>query len=78
MATFTMSVETDAGTYVHGFHFGTEEKIARQLVEGYFPTFRPKIGTRVITLALMRNGKLFDCYDGQWANDIQSNAYEDS
>lgn len=66
---FVMSVETDAGTYQYGFHLGTIESVARSMVEDRYLLLVPKIGTRVITIALMRDHKVFDVYDGsRWSS----------
>lgn len=69
MQTFTLSIETDAGTYQHGCHLGTIERVARECAEEIFAKRIPKIGTRIVTVALIREGKMFDCFDGRWAND---------
>ena len=62
---FTLSVETDAGTYTHGFHLGTIEADAVWYAEDFIKhRKRLKIGTRIITVALIRDGKMFDCFDG--------------
>lgn len=63
---FTLSIETDSGTYQHGFHLGSDEAVARQIVQDSFRSMRPKIGRYVITMALMHKGKVVDVYDGTW------------
>lgn len=66
--TITLSVETDKETFVHGFHLGTEEKLARRLAEEFFlyrilPEHR---GTYIRSVALIRDGKLVATFDGEW------------
>lgn len=64
--TFELSIETSPGkSERHGFHLGTIEPIARQIAEEKFHA-RRKWGYPTVTVALTRNGKLFDCYDGTW------------
>jgi hypothetical protein len=82
MSPFTLSVETNAGTFQHGFHLGTDERLARELVEGYFRNVdaaalayigrAPKGATHVVTVALKRDGYLFDVFDGAWLGDGES------
>jgi hypothetical protein len=65
---FILSIETSHGhSFQHGFHLGTEERLARQIAEEKFHA-RVKHGLPVITVALIRAGKLVDCYDGAWFN----------
>jgi hypothetical protein len=64
--TFELSIETAPGkSERHGFHLGTIEAIARQIAKEKFYA-RRKWGYPTVTVALMRNGKLFDCYDRTW------------
>lgn len=69
--TFTMSIEpVDGPTFVHGFHLGTIENIARQLCEERFHcncgcAYHPQART----IALIRNRRIVDVYDGRWFND---------
>ncbi len=70
MSPFTASIETDAGTYQHGFHLGTDERVARELIEELCDKRVPKIGTRVVSVALIQNGMMLDCYGcGYWSSD---------
>lgn len=65
-APFTLSIETTAGqSYQHGFHLGTDERLARQIAEERFHA-RIKHGYPTVTVALMREGKMVDCYGGRW------------
>ena len=67
--TFVLSIETKPGhSEQYGFHLGTNEQLARQIVEEKFRFF-VQSSLPVVTMALIRDGKLFDCYDGQWMND---------
>lgn len=63
---YVLSIETDAGTYQHGFHLGTESATAEQLAEEAFHCWTPKQGTKILSVALMQNGKLVACYNGTW------------
>lgn len=65
---FCLSIETDAGTYQHGFHLGSDERVARNIAEETLKHARPKIGTRIVTVALMRDHRIFDVYGGTWCN----------
>ena len=63
---FTLSIEdTEGHSFQHGFHLGTDEKLARQIAEEKYHA-RVKHGLPVITVALMRQGKMVDCYGGYW------------
>jgi hypothetical protein len=63
---FTLSIETTAGqSFQHGFHLGTDERLARQIAEEKFHA-RANNSLPVVTVALMRNGKVVDCYGGYW------------
>jgi hypothetical protein len=69
--TYILSIETDAGTYTHGYHLGTIESTARAMAEHVFDSYTPRQGTVIRTVALMVNGKMVDCYDGQWFNNSE-------
>jgi hypothetical protein len=67
---FTLSIETEAGkAHQYGFHLGTYEPLARQIAQERFHA-RVNNGYPTVTVALIRNGRLFDCYDGQWHSQI--------
>ena len=68
--TFTLSIETAPGvSHIHGYHLGTIENIARQCAEDRYHC-RANNGYPVVTVALIREGKLFDCYLGdRWASE---------
>jgi hypothetical protein len=81
LPTFTLSIETDAGTYQHGFHLGTDERLARKLTVERFAAQHPRQGTKIKTIALKADGKLVDFYDGEWLSDfraeVNDTSYED-
>ncbi len=68
---FCMSIETTAGvSHLHGFHLGTDEQLARKIVE-------EKFSARLIwklptyTIALTRNRRMVDVFDGKdWHNSL--------
>lgn len=58
---FTLLVETTAGkTHQHGYHLGTDERIARLIAEEYFRA------RKVVTVSLMLAGRTYDVFNGQW------------
>ena len=66
--TFTLSIEeTEFKSRQHGLHLGTDERVARTIVQEKMSAFvaydRP-----VVTMALMRDGKIVDVLypDGRW------------
>jgi hypothetical protein len=69
MQPFIMSIETTEGnSHRHGFHLGTDERLARQLIEERFAA-RVANAMPTVTIALMRDEKLVDVFDGRWYND---------
>lgn len=69
MDPYTLQIETDAGSYQHGFHLGTEERTARLIA---METFKraPKQGTVIKTVSLMLMGRVWDVFDGKkWAHE---------
>lgn len=65
--TFVLSIETDAGTYDHGFHLGTDVRVAQSIAEEAYSRWTPKVGSYIKTVALKRNGQVF-VFDGEWSN----------
>jgi hypothetical protein len=68
---FTLSIEDQPGSsFRHPFHLGTIEQVARDCAErAYFD--RVYSGQPVVTVALIRDRKLFDCFDGfTWSSDL--------
>lgn len=66
---FVLSIETDDGTYVHGAHLGTDEKVARACAEEVFAKRIPKIGKVIKTVALIDQHKVYDVFDGAWFSE---------
>lgn len=66
---FTMSIEETAGkSKQYGFHLGTDEKLARTIVEDKFKA-RKEFGIPTVTIALMREHKIVDVFYGdKWHN----------
>ena len=70
MHPFILSIETDAGIYQHGYHLGTDERLARSMAVSFFKSGHPSQGLYIRTVALRRVGNLVDIYDGQWGSEI--------
>lgn len=67
---FLLSIETDAGTYIHSAHLGNDEKVARQIAEEILAKRVPKIGKSIKTVALIVNTKVHDVFDGsEWFSE---------
>ena len=68
---FILSIETVEGkSFVHGFHLGTDERLARQIAE---EKFRARVADNlpVVTVAIVRNYKMVDCFDGRdWFSEV--------
>ena len=61
---FTASIEPcGKPVFVHGFHLGTDRKIAEWFCEELFRRHNANGGA--YTVAMMRNGKIVDIYDGR-------------
>ena len=68
---FTLSIEpTGKPAFVHGFHLGTDESVARLVAEEMFHA-RNKAGNHTTTVALIRDHKFISFYDGQWSRPIE-------
>lgn len=66
-STFVLSIEpTDGKSFVHGYHLGTDEAVARAIAAERFHG-RNSCGMHTRTVALIRNGRLFAVYDGEWS-----------
>jgi hypothetical protein len=74
MTTFTLSIEPTEGTaFQHLYHLGTDEAVARYCAEdifGHRQWYQGRGRVTIRTVALMRDGRMFDCFDGQWASDV--------
>lgn len=79
MSTFTASIETyDNGTFQYGFHLGTCERTARECVKSLMGLrYHSRLGRiRVATVALMRDGRMVDCFDGDdWQSEMLDQMY---
>lgn len=63
---FTLSIEpTGKPAFVHGFHLGTDEVVARKIAVEMFDA-RNKAGDWTCSVALIRDRKLFAIYNGEW------------
>lgn len=67
---FCLSIETESGvSHQYGFHLGTDERLAREIVEEKFRA-RVRAGLPVVTMALMRDRRMVDCYLGdRWSSE---------
>jgi hypothetical protein len=67
--TFLLSIEPMEGkAYRHGFHLGTIESIAREIAVEKFQVLNAN-GKPTRTVALIRGGRMFDCFDGKWSSE---------
>jgi len=56
---FVLSIEPQTGpSFRHGFHLGTDLRVAREIALEYF------VANKAKTVALMRDRKIFDLFDG--------------
>lgn len=62
---FLASIECIDKVFLYHYHLGTMEDIARRCIEDIW---HYDFGAPVVTIALMRNGKMVDCYDGRWSS----------
>lgn len=66
---FVLSIEPVEGpSFREGYHLGTDESFARAEAETRFKA-RNAYGLPTRTVALMQGGKVWDCFDGEWASD---------
>jgi hypothetical protein len=68
---FTMSIEESFGnSKQHGFHLGTDEKLAREIVQDKFKA-RVSHNIPTVTIALMRDKRIVDVFYGdKWSSDF--------
>ncbi len=65
---FILSIEpTGERSFIHGYHLGTDECLARKLAEEHFHD-RNDAGFHTCTVALIRDRRLVAVYDGEWSN----------
>lgn len=78
--TYTLSIEPTSGpAFQHGYHLGTDLKIARDCAASIFnarnssPLSADHKGRTMATrtVALILNGRIVDVYDGQWQSDYE-------
>jgi hypothetical protein len=71
---FTLSIETTIHpAFQAPYHVGTDERIARQCAEETFQNrkwFADYGRVTIRTVALMRDGRVFDVFDGDWMSDL--------
>ena len=68
---YLMSIEPWEGdAFVNGFHLGTIERVARDLCEERFQG-RNAANMPTRTIALIRDRRIVDVYDGKWASDYE-------
>jgi hypothetical protein len=73
---FTLSIEpTEGETFQYGFHLGTVESTARSCAADIFKNYTKGGKIRIRTVALKRDGKIFDVYDGEWTSDMWEKLY---
>jgi len=73
MNPFTLSIETTVAIATSTvFHLGIDEKLARQIAKEKFHA-RRKHDLPVVSVGLMRLGRMLDWYDGDWGSRLQSN-----
>lgn len=72
---FTLSIAYSDGspTRQHGFHLGTDEKMARDLAVREWQR-QKRNGTDVATVALHRHGKMYAVFDGAFWSDEDQDA----
>lgn len=69
MTTFTLSIEPVGGSaFQHPYHLGTDERIAREFAEEIFRN-RVETGRPTVTVALIRDRRIVDVFDGSWDSD---------
>jgi len=76
-APFVLSIEPCNGpVYQHGYHLGTDEKVARWFAAEMYRRVNDARGC--YTTALIRNGQLVDTFDGRdWHSEIVDRAFEE-
>jgi hypothetical protein len=77
---FILSIEpVDGETYVHGYHLGTDERVARLIAAEHWQ-HPARNGKPIRTVALMRfennQRRIIDVYDGQWQSEYL-NSFDD-
>lgn len=73
---YLLSMERHPGTSeVHGFHLGSIERIARQIIEEKMQTCREN-DWPMVTMAIIFNGRIVDVLhrDGKWQSELWEDA----
>lgn len=78
MPPFTVSIEpVNRPCYAYGYHLGHDEILAKNFVRGMWRDYDNHHGQGLYTIALMRDGKIHDVFDGrEWFSDSM-NAFWD-
>ncbi len=78
MPPFTVSIEpVNRPCYAYGYHLGHDEILAKNFVRGMWRDYDAHHGQGLYTIALMRDGKIHDVFDGRdWFSDSM-NAFWD-
>lgn len=82
-ATFTLSIEPlEGASYIYSAHLGTIESVARQCAVDVFKNANKYAGNGfwygAKTVALMRGGKLFDCFMGdKWSSEYAEELFSE-
>lgn len=64
---FTLTINTVAVSYQHGFHLGTHEGVARFLAQDIYYR-RSRDGDPIVSVDLKREGELVDTFNGEWVS----------
>jgi hypothetical protein len=66
---YVLSIEPVAGkAFQHGFHLGTDLALAKTLAAEMF-VGRNNYGMPTRTVALKRDGRIVDVFDGRWSSE---------
>lgn len=76
---FTMSVEpVNRPVFEYGYHLGHDADVARRFVQNYFRDYDHTFGHGLYTIAIKRNGKVWDVYDGcDWSSEVQDRLFDE-
>lgn len=81
-AIFSLSIEpTEGEAFLYSYHLGTDERISRDCAEEIFRNRKWFAGhgrVTIRTVALMRAGRMVDCFDGDWASDVWERDMEEA
>jgi len=67
---FILSIEPVNGeTFRHGFHLGTDLRLAKQIAVEKFNARNKIAGLETRTVALIRDGEIVDVFDSVWFNE---------